>query len=207
LHKNGGVTVPRPAIVSGFDDLPSTGGVAVPRPTFAEVYEVHFAFVWRSARRLGTPEGDVDDVVQEIFVVAHRRLREFEGRSSVKTWLFGIIVNVVRAHRRVLLAKHPESVNAQARIDPEALADGAGGPDDWASKVEAARLVDHLLEALDDEKRVVFVLAELEQMTAPEIAAALGIVVNTVYSRLRLARQEFAKAAARHRAREEWSMR
>jgi RNA polymerase sigma-70 factor (ECF subfamily) len=179
-----------------------------PRATFAQLYESHFAFVWGSARRLGTPEASVDDIVQEIFVVAHRRLAKFEGRSSLKTWLFGIILNVVRAHRRSLRAKHPHLLRPGVRGDDiERLADTAAGPHEHATKVEAARLVDQLLDALDDDKREVFVLAELEQMSVPEIASSLALPVNTVYSRLRLAREEFAAGAARHRARDEWRMR
>jgi RNA polymerase sigma-70 factor (ECF subfamily) len=178
-----------------------------PRPTFAQLYESHFAFVWRSARRLGTPEASVDDVVQEIFVVVYRRLAKFEGRSSLKTWLFGIVVNVVRAYRRSLRAKHPHSLQPGIRADLEGLADIAAGPHEHATKAEAARLVDRLLDALDDDKREVFVLAELEQMSAPEIASSLALPLNTVYSRLRLAREEFAAGAARHRARDEWRTR
>jgi RNA polymerase sigma-70 factor (ECF subfamily) len=176
-------------------------------PTFAQVYEDYFPFVWRSARRLGAPEATVDDVVQEVFVVVYRRLSQFEWRSSLRTWLFGIVLNVVRAHRRSLRAKHPHALSADRGADPDAVIDLASGPQDVAMKAQAARLLDRLLEELDDEKRAVFVLAELEQLSAPEIAAALDVPVNTVYSRLRLARQEFAAAAARYRARDEWRTR
>ena len=173
------------------------------RPTFAELYETYFTFVWRSARRLGTPEPNLDDVVQEIFMVAFRRQDEFEGRSSVKTWLYGIVFNVVRAHRRELAQKHPQALAADRRVDPDVLIDATEGPHEQASKSEAARVVDCFLEGLDDDRRAVFVLAELEQLTAPEIAAVVGAPLNTVYSRLRLARLDFAKAVARHRAREQ----
>jgi RNA polymerase sigma-70 factor (ECF subfamily) len=189
--------------VAGPSPLLARGAV----PGFAEVYEEFFPFVWRSARRLGAPEHSVDDVVQEIFLVVHRRLTEFEGRSSLKTWLFGIVLNVVRAQRRALRAKQPHTLDADRRADPDALSDGGPRPDEMLTKAEAARVVERLLEALDDDKRAVFVLAELEQLAAPEIAAALSIPVNTVYSRLRLARQDFAAAAARHRARDEWRSR
>src|SRR5438046_2152742 len=101
-----------------------------PRPTFAELYESCFAFVWRTARRLGTPDASLDDVVQEIFMVAHRRQEDFEGRSSVKTWLHGIVFNVVRAHRRELAIKHPHALLAEPPTDPELLADRADGPDE-----------------------------------------------------------------------------
>jgi len=176
-------------------------------PSFAQIYEEHFSFIWRSARRLGAPDAIVDDVVQEVFVIVHRRLPAFEGHSSMKTWLFGIILNVVRAHRRSLRTKHPHVLSAARTVDVDRLVDRAAGPQEAAMREEATHLVDRLLEELDDAKRAVFVLAELEQMTAPEIALALGTPLNTVYSRLRLARQEFAAAAARHRARDEWRTR
>jgi len=175
----------------------------LPRPAFADLYETYFTFVWRSARRLGTAEPNLDDVVQEIFMIAFRRQDEFEGRSSVKTWLYGIVFNVVRAHRRELAQKHPQAVVGDRRVDPEVLIDGADGPHEQASKSEAAHVVDRFLEGLDDDRRAVFVLAELEQLTAPEIAAVVGAPLNTVYSRLRLARIDFAKAVARHRARDD----
>jgi RNA polymerase sigma-70 factor, ECF subfamily len=176
---------------------------AGPRPTLAQIYEDHFPFVWRSALRLGVPRANIDDIVQEIFIVVHQRLVDFEGRSSVRTWLFGIVANLVRAHRRGLLAKQPHALQPEVWADPELLVDPAGGPHERAAAAEASRVVDQLLESLDDDKRDVLVLAELEQMSAPEIAAALSVPLNTVYSRLRLARQAFAQAAARHRAREE----
>ncbi|MEP6654239.1 MAG: RNA polymerase sigma factor [Myxococcales bacterium] len=172
-----------------------------------KVYEDHFPFVWRSARRLGTPDADVDDVVQEIFVIAHRRLPEFQERSSVRTWLFGIVLNVVRAHRRKLRARHPHALIAGPLADAAALADVTDGPHELAARSQATRLVERFLEALDDDKREVFVLVEFEQMSAPEIADVLKIPLNTVYSRLRLAREEFGAAAARHRAREDAEVR
>jgi RNA polymerase sigma-70 factor, ECF subfamily len=188
-------------------DIVSAVPAATSRPPFAKVYEAEFAFVWRSALRLGAPAASIDDVVQEIFVVVHRRLGEFEWRSSLRTWLFGIVRNVVRAHRRALLAKHPHAIHGPATTDPESLTDPAAGPHDIATQAEATRFLDRLLDSLDDEKREVFVLAELEEMPAPEIARAVGIPVNTVYSRLRLAREEIAAAGARHRARDEWRTR
>jgi RNA polymerase sigma-70 factor (ECF subfamily) len=177
------------------------------RPAFAQVYEEFFAFAWRTARRLGAPEANVDDVVQEIFVVVYQQLPKFEGRSSIKTWLFGIVRNVVRAHRRMLQSKHPHSLWPGLGTDPDSLSEGWHAQPGGAAQADAVRLVDRLLDALDDDRREVFVLAELEQMNSPEIARSLGIPLNTVYSRLRLARQEFAAAAARHRARDEWRTR
>jgi RNA polymerase sigma-70 factor (ECF subfamily) len=172
--------------------------------TFAALYDSYFAFVWRTASRLGTPESNLDDVVQETFVVAYRRQDDFEGRSSVKTWLYGIVFNVVRAHRREIGLKDPAGLHPELRADPDLLADGADGPHERVAKKEAARFVDQFLQGLNHDQRDVFVLAELEQLSAPEIATVLGTCLNTVYSRLRLARGEFAKAVARHRARDDW---
>lgn len=174
---------------------------ATPAHAFEDVYRESFGFVWRSARRLGVRDAHLDDVVQEVFVVVHRRLADFEGRSSLKTWLFGITLRVVRDHRRSDRRRDPGPP-----VDPDTLR-AAGGPAHDAEKAEAVRVLHALLDELDDERREVFVMAELEQMAMPEIADALGINVNTAYARLRIARGEFELALARHRARDEWRLR
>jgi RNA polymerase sigma-70 factor (ECF subfamily) len=113
--------------------LPSAE-TAEERLEFDAIYREHFAFVWRSARRLGVREASLDDVVQEVFVVVHRRLSSFEGRSSLKTWLFGVTLRVVRDHRRS--ARRREDV---ADVDPDALRAEEGGPSEQAEKAEAVR--------------------------------------------------------------------
>ena len=171
-------------------------------PCFEDVYRTEFGFVWRSAKRLGLRDAGLDDAVQEVFVVVHRRLAEFEGRSSLRTWLFGITLRVVRDHRRSARRRDPGPP-----VDPDTLRDTGGGPAESAEKAEAVRLLHALLDELDDERREVFVMAELEQMAMPEISEALGINVNTAYARLRIARQEFEQALARNRARDTWRLR
>jgi RNA polymerase sigma-70 factor (ECF subfamily) len=174
-------------------------------PPFEEVYAEHFPFVWRSVRRLGVDTSAVDDTVQEIFLVVHRRLSEFEARASMKTWLFGIVLRVVRQHRRTLRRK-PAQLGGAAAMDPdvELVRDSAGrGPHEQMAEREAVRTLHAILDQLDDERREIFVLAELEQMTVPEIAEAVEANVNTVYSRLRAARRDFDQAVLRHRAREQ----
>ena len=179
------------------DGAPATGG-GEGGGAFDSVYDEHFPFVWRSVRRLGVAEASVDDVTQEVFLVVHRRLADFEGRSSLKTWLYGVVLRVVRGHRRTLQRKtRPQGGELEAIEDTTAAT-----PYESAEKAQAVRLLHALLDALDDDKREVFVLAELEQLPAPEIAEATGTNVNTVYSRLRAARREFEEAVARHRARE-----
>ncbi|MEM6370164.1 MAG: sigma-70 family RNA polymerase sigma factor [Myxococcota bacterium] len=162
---------------------------------FAVIYEQHFDFVWRSARRLGVPSAAVDDAVQDVFLVVHRRLHEFEGRSKLKTWLFGITLNVAKAHRR----KRGRIVDL---LEAE-LVDPGPDPEATAEAEQARGLLHSCLDELDEDKRAVFVLAELEQATAPEIAEALQLKLNTVYSRLRAARRAFEAAVGRHRAAQE----
>lgn len=174
---------------------------AAERPSFDDVYREHFAFVWRSAKRLGVREASLDDVVQEVFVIVHRRLGDFEGRSSLKTWLFGIALRVARDAKRSAARKSPEG-----SVDPDALRSREPGPGESAEKAEAVRTLYAILDELDDERREIFVMAELELLTMPDIAATLGINVNTAYARLRAARQSFEAALARHKARDEWRL-
>ena len=135
-------------------------------------------------------------------MIVHRRLDSFEGRSTLKTWLFGITLRVVRDHRRAATRR-----GTDAAVDPDALGATTNDPAGDAERNEAVRVLHAILDALIDERREIFVMAELEGMTMPEIADALGINVNTAYARLRFARQDFEAALARHRARDEWRLR
>jgi RNA polymerase sigma-70 factor (ECF subfamily) len=136
-------------------------------------------------------------VVQEVFVIVHRRAAVFEGRSALRTWLFGITRRVVRDHFRTQRRKPADLVADPVVADPHALDAEA-----QLGMRQAQALLRALLATLDDDKREVFVLAELEQLSMPEIAAALDLNVNTAYARLRAARAAFELALRRHRARE-----
>ncbi len=185
----------------------SPSAAASPRPgsaslDFETLYEENLTYIWRAARRLGIESADLDDVVQEVFVVAHRKLAEFEGRASARTWLFKILVLVVRHHRRTRQRK-PGHFGAEPLENVDALHAHPGhGPAEAAERAEAIRVLDVLLGMLDVEKREVFVLAEIEQLSSVEIAEVLETNVNTVYSRLRVARQEFQQALTRFQTRE-----
>jgi RNA polymerase sigma-70 factor, ECF subfamily len=170
--------------------------------TFEDLYRSELAFVWRSARRLGARDAALDDIVQEVFVVVHRRLATFEARSSLRTWLFGITLRIVRDHLRATRRKR-----LTGETDPDTLITPADGPHELAERAEAVQLLHAVLDELEDERREVFVMAELEQLPVPEIAGVLGINVNTAYARLRLARQAFEAGVARRRARDEWRLR
>src|SRR5262249_21921617 len=116
---------------------PDQPAAASPEPRdFPTVYETHFDFVWRSLRRLGVPESALDDAHQEVFLVAYRRLGGFRGHSKLKTWLFGIVLNVVRHQRRAsrLLKSHD-------RISETELAAPQPGPLESAAKAEAAAML------------------------------------------------------------------
>ena len=177
------------------DRAPSARSVEV--PDFEGVYERYFDFVWRTARRLGCPEAALDDAAQDVFVVVHRKLPEFEGRSSLKTWLYAITRRVVSDHRR----KHQRRRPAETPFRDERAPCAEASPQELAARQQAAMLLHAFLDSLPDEQREVFVLAELEQMTAPEIAEATGAKLNTVYSRLRLARRALERVVARQAAR------
>ena len=191
----------------GFTPSPSLGPnasqavVSPVVPSFAEIYEAHVRFVWRTLRRLGVPDKDCDDATQDVFVVVHRRLHEFLPQAPLKHWLFRITSRIARDHRRSGRRKNPREhgltpVEGGEVEDPEQQS-----PADAAERSAAARLICNLLQELDETKREVFILAELEQLTAPEIAQALDQPLNTVYSRLRRARLEFEEALTRYRER------
>ena len=174
--------------------------------SFNLVYEEHVDFVWRNAKRLGIGEDALDDVVQQVFLVLHRRLAEAPEEVPLRAWVFGILTHVVRDHRRGVRRKSPH--HAQAPIDPSTVAEPPGsGPFDTLARSEALEVVLCLLAELSDEKREIFVLSELEQLTAQQISELIGVNVNTVYSRLRAARQDFERAAERARNRDTWKLR
>jgi RNA polymerase sigma-70 factor, ECF subfamily len=176
-------------------------GTAGECPAFADVYRTYFAFVWRSTRAHGVGNASLDDVVQEIFLVVHKRLGDFEGRSSLRTWLSGIVLNVVRRHRRTTQRRSPHELAKEDPIQPDDLRGHESDPFEALAQAEQARILQDILHDLDEPKRDVLVLAELEGLTVPEIASVLEINPNTARSRLALARQEFdKKASIRRRA-------
>jgi RNA polymerase sigma-70 factor (ECF subfamily) len=174
-------------------DSKSTAGVAIP---FDEFYERYVRFVWRTLRGMGIPKALVADAAQDVFVVVHKKLPAYEGTLGHKTWLFRIVYRVVCDYRRKM-----RRAASQEPLD-HAFDVSAPGPTDPQARHEAVSLLADLLARLDEDKRVVLFLAEVEEMTAPEIAAATGTPLNTVYTRLRRARTELNAAFAAHRRRD-----
>ncbi|HWA73276.1 MAG TPA: sigma-70 family RNA polymerase sigma factor [Polyangiaceae bacterium] len=156
-----------------------------PPDEFRALYEAHFDFVWRSLRRLGVRDADVMDLTQRVFLTAHFKLAEFEGRSRVSTWLFGICRNLASDYRRSAPVRREVATDA-AELDSAVALHGS---DAFTSQATRARLAEALLDKLPEPQRVVFVLFELEEMSGDEIAELLEISVGTVRSRLRLARE------------------
>jgi RNA polymerase sigma-70 factor (ECF subfamily) len=157
-------------------------------PSIADIYRSHFAFVTRSVQRFGVPEAHAEDVAQDVFLVAQRRLDAFEGRSTARTWLFGIARRVAKDHRR----SRDRLRRRLDRLEPaESTADAEGA----TMRLLAEGRLSQALGSLDDARREVWLLAERDGMTAQEIAANKGVNVNTVYSRLRSARLQLARLA------------
>jgi RNA polymerase sigma-70 factor (ECF subfamily) len=173
----------------------TVGGVLV--GTLAEIYRAHFQFVWRNARRLGVPDANVDDVVQDVFIVVHRRLKDFDGRVPLRAWIFGILVRVARGHRRTFQRKAARCVPF---LHDNAVAAGPS-PSELAERSERMAVLELLLSQLDEKKAMLIVLSELEQWTLREIAEFMGSNTNTIYSRLCAAKRDFDKAYARWLAR------
>ena len=180
---------------------PRDAGVA---PTFAAVYRTHFAFVRRTLRRLGVSDASAEDVTQEVFVVVSRRLAEFEQRSSIETWLFGIARHLAYRHRRHVGRRIVTVGDDALETVTDTLARSA---QEIAEHREASHVLDRLLDTLDDKSRRVFVLAELEERPMPQVAEEMNINLNTAYTRLRAARRGLASALAEHRVRGDHSPR
>jgi RNA polymerase sigma-70 factor (ECF subfamily) len=167
-------------------------------PEFSEIYKRYFTFVWSCARRLGVSEHETDDVVQEAFIVIYARLRSLEQPDSLRSWIYGIVRRTISTFHRAKRAKVASA--AALTSEPEMHYPQPPSPQELAEQSDQARLLWSLLERLDPLKREVFVLVELEEMTVPEIASAIEVPLNTVYSRLRAARQEVEDALAKHNA-------
>jgi RNA polymerase sigma-70 factor (ECF subfamily) len=198
IDGSAGLLTPTGQMPSVAHVLPAPHAAAV--PAFDEVYAAHVGFVWRVLRALGVPDTQIEDAVQDVFVVVHRRLAEWQGRAAITTWLFAIARRVAATHRR--RARRDPAAPAEPVSDE--LADdrsGSGDPFAEMSRAQAAATVLAILEQLDDDKRVVFALVELEQLPVPEVARMLDLNLNTAYSRLRLARQAFEAAVKARTAR------
>ena len=189
------------------EQLPDQGGAKpaslVSGPSAAQpndlrgIFDAYAPFVWRTLRHLGVSDSDLDDVCQDVFVAVHKRLASFEGRSSLRTWIYGICLRVASDRRRLAHVRRELPV---AEVSQEAMAPTQF--DDYA-RSEARELLASLLEVLDADKRAVFVLYEIEELSMKEVAEVVGCPLQTAYSRLHAARKLILEAAARARVKEQ----
>lgn len=164
---------------------------------FRALYDEHFDFVWRTFRRLGFQEADCFDASQEAFLTIRRKMHEFEGRSSLRTWIFGICVGTARNKRRALM-------RANRLRESESAIEVAQASQATAEHVvslsDARRMLETILSSMSPTLRASFVMFELEQISAEEISEMLGVPPATVRSRVRLAREHYDRAVKRIRA-------
>lgn len=158
----------------------------------------HGDFLWKTLQRCGVREADLADVLQEVLIVVHRQFATYDPERPMPPWLFGICLRAATAHRRRAWVRR-ERPSSEA---PEER-DGAPDPEELASLAQARARLAVILEAMDADKRAVFVMFEVEEMTGEQIAAIVGVPVGTVWSRLHVARKQFDEVRARLQAREQ----
>ena len=169
-------------------------GPALPIPSFQELCTRYFDLVWKCARAFGAKSDEIDDVVQDVFLVVQRRHADLKEDGLARSWIYSITRRVVSSHRR-----RRRERDAWAEPDVDSLRSPGQSPLAAAEHNLEVRVLSTLLDGLDERKREVFVLSEILEMSGREIAETIGVPMNTVYSRLRAAREEFDAAAQRQR--------
>jgi RNA polymerase sigma-70 factor (ECF subfamily) len=160
--------------------------------------EPNIAWLHVQLRRLGVAERDLADMTQETLAAVHGRWMEYDPERPLRPWLLAFAARVAANHRRRADVRR-ERTGLMDTLD-DGFAHHGDAPDDMVSAAQDRALVLAGLDALDDDRRVVFVAAEIEGMTMPDITASLGIPLNTGYTRLRLARADFVAAVTRLRS-------
>lgn len=160
---------------------------------FPAIFEREFAYVWSCLRRLGVAERDAEDQAQQIFLEVFRQLDSLDTTRPLRPWLFGFALRNACNYRR--LARHAVE---EIRAAPE-LSDPTPGADEQLIMREELDLGERALQRVEISRRAVLMLHEIDGHTMPEIAEALGIPLNTAYSRLRLARRDYEAAVHRLR--------
>ena len=161
----------------------------ISRPTLAELFQAHARFVWRVLAAHGIRDADIEDAAQEVFLIVHRRMEDWDpARAAARTWLYAIASRVAANHRKRV---HHSREQSSAELEHP-----AGGVEPEA-EVDRSRLIVRLeqaIAALDDAKRDVFVLFELQELSMKEVADTVGCPVQTAYARLYAARRAIAEA-------------
>lgn len=162
----------------------------------AAILAAHGDFVWRTLQRLGVRDADLDDTLQEVLWVVHKRVATFDGRSKLTTWLYAICVRVASTHRRRAWVRRERPTSEL----PERASE-APGPEESLAEREAHVALGEVLDLMDLEKRALLVMFEIDELSCEEIGEMLGVPIGTVHSRLHAARRELEAAHKRWRAR------
>jgi RNA polymerase sigma-70 factor (ECF subfamily) len=170
-------------------------------------YREHFDSVWRALRRFGVADSRLDDAVQDVFMVVHRRADEFEGGSSLRTWVLGIALRVAANARRSGQRERARFVDTGFSPGESEPPCAKHTPDELAARSEAVSTLHDLLDRMPADQREVLVLVDLEQLSVSEASSALCITPNAAYKRLSLARKRFNQEVERHAAAAKWSPR
>jgi len=173
---------------------PELEGERPPPPDFTRLFEAECSYVWTSLRRLGVRDRDLEDLVHEVFLVVHRHLADYDARRPVRPWLFGISFRVAAAYRRLARTQRELVSDSIEAVDMEPSAH------DRVETKQAQELVMKALDMLDLDRRALILMHEFDELTMPEIAEIIGVPLNTAYSRLRLAREQFTAACRRIQA-------
>jgi RNA polymerase sigma-70 factor (ECF subfamily) len=158
-------------------------------PTVKSIYEEYARFVWLTLQRFGVKSTDVADVAHDVFVVVHRRIDTFDNTSRMTTWLFGICLRVAANYRR-RQARTLSEVALRAHADDDVVQVPV---DEILARRQATADAERVLAKLSLEKRAVFVMFELENLSCQEIADLTGVPIGTVYSRLYGARAQIQR--------------
>lgn len=161
---------------------------AEPGATLEQIFDQHAAYAHRALRHFGVPEADLEDLCQEVFLVVHRKLASFEGRSALRTWIYGICQRCASDHRR---RAHVRRERADPDPASRSVESASQAPD---ARVELRATLERLLGSLDQDKREVLVLYEIEGLSMKEVAKALDCPLQTAYSRLHAARARLLAA-------------
>lgn len=165
--------------------------------SFSAIVRAHSGYVFRVLRCLGVREADLEDQCQETFIVVHRKLPSYEPRAELRTWIYAIALRVVSDYRKRAYRKREALVERVPELRAQAEQElTLERRQDW-------ELLDKLMSALSEEQRQAFVLYEIEALPMREIAEIVGCPLQTVYSRLQVARKQVAHQLARLRARGE----
>ncbi|HET7538673.1 MAG TPA: sigma-70 family RNA polymerase sigma factor [Polyangiaceae bacterium] len=158
------------------------------RAQFTNTYLRERRFLLNLVRRLGVPQADLEDAVQDVFLVLHTRFRQIERGPGLRFWLTAVAIRICQRRRRSSARRRIVRTPESARALEELVDTRQRPPDESSAENEQRRLLAAAVAQLDDNKQQVFILAELEQRTGKEIAALTRVSRNTVASRLRIAR-------------------